>query len=148
MVPGERRHPAVDSVCALVRVIFFLVVCILSAHVGHTRGSSRKTPAYVSLACWQGTEGAPSSPQAAASAIVAMLPENPLVDTTTVSPQGYVNIRLRPAFINQGVATLIKVCFNVAAYQPPLTFCKGTPSLVYPRADPEIWPHALCEDRQ
>ncbi|CAM9393416.1 unnamed protein product [Ectocarpus fasciculatus] len=56
----------------------------------------------------KGVDGAPSSPQAAASAIVASLPVNPLVDTTSVSPQGYINIRLRPAFINQGIAKLVK----------------------------------------
>eukprot|EP00752_Nemacystus_decipiens_P016540 g14783.t1 len=56
----------------------------------------------------KGTEGAPSSPQAVASAIVAALPANPIVDTTSVSPQGYINIRLRAAFINQGIAKLIK----------------------------------------
>ncbi|CAN0568441.1 unnamed protein product, partial [Ectocarpus sp. 12 AP-2014] len=53
-------------------------------------------------------DGAPSSPQAAASAIVASLPVNPLVDKTSVSPQGYINIRLRPAFINQSIAKVIK----------------------------------------
>ncbi|CAN0385338.1 unnamed protein product [Pylaiella littoralis] len=56
----------------------------------------------------KGTEGAPSSPQATAAAIDAVLPANSLVDTTSVSPQGYINIRLRPAFINQGIAKLIK----------------------------------------
>ncbi|CAB1103032.1 unnamed protein product [Ectocarpus sp. CCAP 1310/34] len=56
----------------------------------------------------KGGDGAPSSPQAAASAIVASLPVNPLVDTTSVSPQGYINIRLRPAFINQSIAKVIK----------------------------------------
>ncbi|CAM9949316.1 unnamed protein product, partial [Hapterophycus canaliculatus] len=56
----------------------------------------------------KGSAGAPSSPQAAASAIVAVLPANPLVDTTSVSPQGYINIRLCPAFINHGISKLIK----------------------------------------
>lgn len=57
----------------------------------------------------QGSDGAPSSPQALASAVVAELPVNPVIDTTSVSPHGHINVRLRTGLIKQGIAKLIKV---------------------------------------
>ena len=46
---------------------------------------------------------------AAASAIVAVLPEGPVIESTSVAPGGFINIRLRPAFINRGIAKIVKV---------------------------------------
>lgn len=45
----------------------------------------------------------------AASAILAVLPEGPVIESASVAPGGFINIRLRPAFINQGIAKIVKV---------------------------------------
>ena len=47
---------------------------------------------------------------AAASAILAELPEGPVIESTSVAPGGFINIRLRPAFMNRGIAKILKVC--------------------------------------
>ena len=56
---------------------------------------------------------------AAASAILAALPEGPVIENASVAPGGFINIRLRPAFINRGIAKIVKVCrgfvFNIAS---------------------------------
>lgn len=57
----------------------------------------------------QGREGAPSNPTTAAKDIIAALPASPMVESTTIAPGGFINIRLRPAFINEGIAKIIKV---------------------------------------
>lgn len=46
---------------------------------------------------------------AAASAILAVLPEGPVIESASVAPGGFINIRLRPAFINRGIAKIVKV---------------------------------------
>ncbi|CAN0368063.1 unnamed protein product, partial [Scytosiphon promiscuus] len=56
----------------------------------------------------KGSEGAPSNPMAAASAILAVLPESPVIESASVAPGGFINIRLRPAFINRGIAKIVK----------------------------------------
>lgn len=48
---------------------------------------------------------------AAASAILKHLPASPLIDSTSVAGGGFINIRLRPAFINEGIARIIRVCY-------------------------------------
>lgn len=48
----------------------------------------------------------------AAAAIVAAVPPNPLIEHMSVAPGGFINIRLRPSFINQGIADIVKVCYT------------------------------------
>lgn len=57
----------------------------------------------------QGTAGAPANPMAVATAVLQHLPESPLVASTSVAGGGFINIRLRPTFINQSIANIIRV---------------------------------------
>lgn len=72
---------------------------------------------------------------AAASGILAMLPASSMIDNASVAPGGFINIRLRPAFINQGIAKIIKVwrgdtacgfqCFAGTVIDPCLVLCRA-----------------------
>lgn len=72
----------------------------------------------VRLCVAQDSSGGPSNPMNAAAAIVDALPSSPMIESTSVAPGGFINIRLRPAFINQGVASIIRVSVALRSHDP------------------------------